>query len=168
MLCACFSEAPQSIQQSLHKSPARAPANSSPVPTGSVFIWTAGVTCRRTARTARMRETVVRYLSPSPGVVKPQQRNKGVFCASFIRSSGLHHVSVDSVERLQCVLWSRLPVSAEGHSEGGDPRRHLQWCSIRQPGLFSSRMSRSIERTLSTNNLLVVQSSYVCLFSYCS
>lgn len=83
MLCACFSEAPQSIQQSLHKSLARAPANSSPAPAGSVFIWTAGVTCRRTARTARMRETVVRYLLPSPGVVKPQQQIRVCFALLF-------------------------------------------------------------------------------------
>lgn len=95
---------------------------------------------------ARMREIVVRYLSPWAGVVKVRHQHEGVFS-----SSGLHHVSVDSLEHLQCVLWSWLAVSAKGHSEGGCAWRHLQWIPVRQPSLFSSRLSRYLERTFRRN-----------------
>lgn len=45
--------------------------------------------------------------------------------SGLLSSSGLHHVAVDSVERLQCVMWSRLLVPAEGHIKGSSARRSL-------------------------------------------
>lgn len=78
-----------------------------------------------------------------------------VYTSSYLRSSGLHHVSVDSVECLQCVLWSRLLVSAEGHSEGSYSRRRLQWSSVRQPRLFPSCMSRYLRQTFWMNNAFI-------------
>lgn len=144
-----FSEAPRPVQPSPHKSPARAPANSSPAPAGSVFTWTAGATCTRTVRTGRTKKTVVSCPSTSQVLVSHRRKAWLYFHIPFplTASSGLHHVCVDSVERVQRVLWSRLPVPAEGHPEGGSPRRGLRRSSVRQSGLFPARVSRSLYQT---------------------
>lgn len=44
---------------------------------------------------------------------------------ALLSSSGLHHVPVDSMECMQCVLWAWLLVPTEGHIEGGSTWRGL-------------------------------------------
>lgn len=127
-----FSEAPRPVLPPPHKSPACVPANSSPALAGSAFTWTAGVTCRGTVQTGRTRKTVVRCPSTSQVLMSLRRKAWVYFHFPFplTASSGLHHVCVDSVECVQRVLWSRLPVPAAGHAEGGSPRRGLRWCSV--------------------------------------
>lgn len=65
----------------------------------------------------------------------------------ILSSSGLHHVVVDGMERMQCVLRSGLPVPAAGRAEGGSAGRGMWRSSVRQSILFPSSMSRSEKHT---------------------
>lgn len=94
----------------------------------------------------QMRKTVVRYTACLPQKwwkCRSKQGNTNVF-PHLLSSSGLHHVPVDSVECMQCILWSGLLVPAEGHTEGSSARRGLWWGSVRQSSLFPSSMPRSV------------------------
>lgn len=55
-----------------------------------------------------------------------------VYFLSFtlLSRSGLHNVPMDSLEWLQCNVWSRLLVSAEGHSKRRPAWRVLWWSSV--------------------------------------
>lgn len=76
-----------------------------------------------------------------------RQENIHIFYYIFfplLSSSGLHHVPVDSLECMQCFLWSGLLVSAEGHTEGSSAWRGLRRSPVRQSSLLPSSMSRSV------------------------
>lgn len=51
---------------------------------------------------------------------------------------------MDSLECMQCDMWSGLLVSAEGHIEGGSAWRNLWCCPVRQSSLLPSSMSWSV------------------------
>lgn len=140
-------QAPQLGQWWLHSvpwCPVPALPSSSPVTVGSVFTWTAGVTCTKTVWMGRMRKTVVWYTSSKPnGETKQWNTNISVTFYFPLSSSGLYHVSMDAVESVQCVLRSGLLVPSEGHTEGGSAWRGLWWSPVWQPSLLPSSMSRS-------------------------
>lgn len=70
------------------------------------------------------------YSMPTSKVIIRLNKASHLISFPFLSSSGLHHVPVDSVECLQCVLWSGLLVSAERHTEGSSARRGLWWSSV--------------------------------------
>lgn len=65
----------------------------------------------------------------------------------FFISSGLHHVLMDCMECVQCVLWTGLFVPSEGHTEGSSARWSLWGSSVWQSSLFPSGVSRSVSWT---------------------
>lgn len=66
-----------------------------------------------------------------------------IHCRLFAsRPSGLHHVTVDSLECVQCLLWSGLIVPPEGLTPGSPARRGLWRSSLRQSSLLPASMSR--------------------------
>lgn len=67
------SQEARSDRRSLPGRPAPAPRSSSPAPAGNAFTWTAGATCRRTARTDRTRRTAVRHGSASEAERKQEK-----------------------------------------------------------------------------------------------
>lgn len=87
--------------------------------------------------------------------------NKGnVLDVPLLSSSGLHHVPVDSVECVQCVLWSGLLVSTEGHIERSSAWRSLRWGPVRQPSLLHSSMSRSLSHFVFLQSLMHLPQVY--------
>lgn len=74
------------------------------------------------------------------------QQKKENIPSPVLPLSGLHHVPMDGVERVQRVLRPGLPVPAEGHPERGSAGRGLWRFPVRQSSLFPPSVPRSLRR----------------------